>query len=67
MPLEDTPHACFQPAEMRPCEGGEGSGGVGARGEFAHDAQVARQPTRSLLSEEPYRPFSLRLLQLAVH
>ena len=33
MPLEDTPHACFQPAEMKPCEGGDGGGGVGAGGD----------------------------------
>ena len=47
--------------------GGEGGGGGGGTSEFAHDAQVARQPTRSLLPELPYRPFSVRLLQLAVH
>ena len=47
-------------------DGGDASDGGGAS-EFAHDAQVARQPTRSLLPELPYRPFSLRLVQLAVH
>ena len=54
--------------------GGEGEGGGGGGGDGgdggdggnggAHDAQVARQPTRSVLR---YRPFSVRLLQLAVH
>ena len=53
---------------MTCCEGGGedggGGGGGGVAGEFAHDVQVARQPARSLLWN---RPFSLRLLQLAVH
>ena len=47
--------------------GGDGDGdggGDGGDGELPHAAQVARQPTRSLLW---YRPFSHRLLQLAVH
>jgi hypothetical protein len=39
------------------------AGGRGGDG-GVHDAQVARQPSRSLLK---YRPFSVRLLQLAVH
>ena len=50
-------------------DGGDaGDVGDGGSASDAHDAQVARQPTRSLVErEEPNRPFSLRLLQLAVH
>ena len=50
------------------CGGDGGNAGDGGGASDAHDAQVARQPTRSLVErEEPNRPFSLRLLQLAVH
>ena len=50
------------------CGGDGGDAGEGGGASDAHDAQVARQPTRSLVErEEPNRPFSLRLLQLAVH
>ena len=44
--------------------GGDGGDGGGGGDGGVHDAQVARQPTRSLFQ---YRPFSTRLLQLAVH
>ena len=46
------------------CGGDGGDAGEGGGASDAHDAQVARQPSRSLLW---YRPFSLWLLQLAVH
>ena len=46
-------------------DGGRDTGsGDGGDGELPHAAQVSRQPTRSL---PWYRPFSHRLLQLAVH
>ena len=46
------------------CGGDGGDAGEGGGASDAHDAQVVRQPSRSLLW---YRPFSQRLLQLAVH
>ena len=51
------------------CGGDGGDAGEGGGASDAHDAQVARQPTRSLYGPlyGPNRPFSLRLLQLAVH
>ena len=51
------------------CGGDGGDAGEGGGASDAHDAQVARQPTRSLYGPlyGPDRPFSLRLLQLAVH
>ena len=57
------------PGECGGDGGDAGDGGDGGSASDAHDAQVARQPTRSLYGPlyGPNRPFSLRLLQLAVH